>query len=70
MSNARIKQFNDKQFLIDLKKVRDVMVKTDYTKTFFKIRKIEVLDIAKNGKVSYYLTDEVFRNKRTVMVVF
>ena len=64
-----ILMFNDKQFIKDLKSVRDVMAFVGATKQFFNIRKLDIKRAAQTNKIHYYMSDEVFRNRRIVMVV-
>lgn len=60
---------NKEDFKVDLKKVRDVMTYAPETVAYFKVSKREVLREAKDSVITYYLTDSVFVNKRTVMVI-
>lgn len=70
MSIKKIKQNNEPKFLDDLKMVREVMVHCERTRSFFKIRKSELLRIAETNEIRYYITDKIFVAKRKSMVVF
>lgn len=68
-SKKKILQSNVPEFFDDLKKSSEIMVFTGKTRHFFKIRKIELLESAERSEIRYYLTDEIFKVKRTVMVI-
>lgn len=70
MSVKKIKQHNDGQFLTDLKKATSIMIFASKTENYFKTTKKEVLKEAERGRIKYYMTDEVFKVRRMVMVVF
>lgn len=69
MKTSEIKKHNSDQFLKDLKRVSEVMVKAPLTGWYFKILKKDVLKEASEGKIHYYLTNEIFKVKRDVMVI-
>lgn len=65
----KIKLINGEQFLKDLKRVRDVVVYAQTSKTFFRVRKMEVKSDAQTTKIYYYITDTIYKVKRDVMVI-
>lgn len=69
MSKKEIRQYNDQRFFDDLKKATSVMVYASSTGTYLSIMKKELLNEARNLKVSYYMTNDVFKVRRLVMVV-
>lgn len=70
MSIKKIKKHNPKSFLDDLKRVREVMVYTEVTNSYYQILKKDVLRDAESKTITYYITDNIFVVKRAVMVVF
>jgi len=69
MNIKRIKQNNPKEFINDLKSVREVMIKATQTGIFLQVRKIDLVSEAENRKINYYMTDEIFVKKRNVMII-
>ena len=69
MAKNKIKEINGIQFLIDLKKVSEVMVYASNTNEFFRIRKMDVKKRAAESKIEYHLTNEIYVVGRMVMVV-
>ncbi len=69
MSIKKIKKYNSQTFLDDLKRVREIMVYTKHTNSFYKILKKDLLHDAENRVIVYYITDEIFIAKRNVMVI-
>lgn len=69
MSIKKVRQFNGERFLDDLKSVRDVMVIPEKSNAYLHISKKELLREAGTCKIVYYITDEIFKVKRNVMVV-
>lgn len=69
MSIEKIKEFNKQQFLDDFKRVRDILVVTEWTYAFFRVTKKEVLKMAETCEIKYYITDDIFVVKRDVMVI-
>jgi hypothetical protein len=68
-SRKSILQHNSKQFIQDLKSVREVMVYCEETCVFLKVRKMDILNQAETGFVNYYMTDKIFVFKRLSMVI-
>ncbi len=64
-----IKEKNGEQFLLDIKKVRGVLVFANNTLTYIKVAKKEVMKEAEDCKIIYHITDSIYKNKRDVMVV-
>lgn len=69
MSVKKIKEFNQQEFLDDLKRVRDILVQPDWTQAYFKVAKRDVRKMAETCEIKYYMTDEIFVIKRDVMVI-
>lgn len=67
--SKKIREHNPKEFLEDLNRVRDVMVYAHATKEYFKAYKCDIRRTAETQKIHYYLTDKVFKNRRTVIVI-
>ncbi|MBL7868863.1 MAG: hypothetical protein JNM71_12685 [Flavobacterium lindanitolerans] len=67
---SKIKQHNDAVFLSDIKKVTAVLVWADASETFLKTTKREVLKSAENNKIIYRLTNDVYKVRRLVMVIY
>lgn len=70
MNSKKIKENNPQSFLDDLKRVREVMVYTEFTNSYIQIAKKELLKDAEIKNITYYITDIIFAKKRNVMVVF
>lgn len=64
---ALVKQHNDQAFIKDLKRVREVMVLC--SAGFLCVKKSEVWQAAKEKKIQYIITNEVFIQKRDTMVL-
>ena len=69
MNTKKIKQKNGDKFLIDLKKVSEIMVYMPNSNAFLKVAKREVLKEAENETIDYYLPDTIFTQKRMSMVI-
>lgn len=69
MSKKQILKYNSRQFLIDIKRVSEVMIHSDKTMGTFKIRKLDVLKQAEETEIKYYITDKIFVSKRDSMVI-
>lgn len=59
---------NGEQFIKDFRAYRPYAY-TKATSDFFKIRKLDIWETAQRKQIKYYLTDKIFRNGRTVLVV-
>ena len=70
MDSKKIRIHNDKQFLIDIKSVRNVVVDLKKTDSYMGITKKEVLHAAESTHIFYYMSDDVFVVKRKTMVIF
>lgn len=70
MSITEIKKHNSKEFIDDLKKVSQIMVWVVHTNTYLSVTKRELKTQAETNKIYYYITDQIFRARRDVMVVF
>ena len=69
MNIRKIKKHNPQSFLDDLKRVREIMVYTELTNSYYKILKHELLRDAEEKTITYYITDSIFARKRDVMVI-
>ena len=69
MSIKKIREHNSQKFLDDLKRVREIMVYTEHTNTYFQILKKDLLRDAETNAITYYITDKIFVSKREVMVI-
>lgn len=70
MSVRDIRKYNDNDLLIDIKKVSDVMVYSSSTCEYFSTTERELLKRAETTKITYKISDRVFRNRRVVMVIY
>ncbi len=64
-----MKKNNGENFLVDLKKVREVMVYAAGTSDFFEVKKKDVKQMASTRKINYYMTDKIFVVRRPTMVI-
>lgn len=69
MKTKKIKEHNCQQFLDDLGGVSQVMAFAQVTGDFFTITKRELLKIAEERNIHYYISDTIFVRKRNVMVI-
>lgn len=69
MNKKEIIKYNGQQFLDDIKRVRSVMVQSKVTYDYYHIKKSEVLENAETMKISYHITDTIFKVRRDVMVI-
>ena len=69
MNIKKIKEHNPQSILDDLKRVREIMVFAEYTNSYYKILKHELLRDTKEKTITYYITDSIFARKRDVMVI-
>lgn len=69
MGIKKVRKKNGQQFIDDLNKVREVMVAPVKTNVFLKTTKKEVIKEAENEKINYYITDQIFKVRRDVMVI-
>lgn len=68
-TKKKIKKYNDEQFFVDLKKATSVMVYAKNTRDHFSILKKELLEAAESRKISYLMTNTIFKVGRIVMVI-
>jgi len=69
MRKRKIREHNSEKFIEDIKRVRTLCIYTYETKTFFEIRKNQVLRMAEDTRIEYYITNTIYVNKRNVMVI-
>lgn len=69
MSIKKIKKYNPQSFLDDLKRVREVMVYAECTKSYYQILKKDLMRDAEMKTIKYCIVDYIFVMKRDVMVV-
>lgn len=67
--NKEIIKYNGKQFLKDLNRVSDVMVWAPHTGAWIRTTKREARGVASYKRITYEITDKVFKVKRDVMVI-
>lgn len=68
MKTKKILQHNNKRFLTDLKKATQIMVLV--SGCYLSIRKGELTEEAEETEINYYMTDEIFKIRRLVMVLY
>jgi uncharacterized protein YjcR len=68
-SKRKINQHNEPNFLVDIERVRTVMVWAVNTQNWFTVTKREVLERAEKEEIIYELNDRIFVQKRVVMVI-
>ena len=69
MRLRKVRERNDEEFIKNFKSVRSVVVYAHATEDFFCVTKSEVAKMAENCKIRYYITNDVFENRRTVLVI-
>ena len=69
MKRTEILKFNSKQFLNDVASVNTVCVLALNTNSSFTILKRELLETASYCQIQYSLTDKLYKNGRTVMLI-
>ncbi len=66
---SKILEHNQEQFLKDIKSVREVLVYSNDSRAFLKVRKLEVMREAEDRKIYYFMSDTIFVSKRMTMVI-
>lgn len=69
MNIKKIKENNSQSFLDDLKRVQNIMVYAECTKSYYQILKKDLLRDAEMKTIKYCIVDYIFEMKRDVMVV-
>ena len=69
MSIKKIKEHNTQQFLDDLKRATEVLVITPQSNAYLSVKKTELKLEAAQGEIFYYMTNKIYKVRRTVMVV-
>ena len=69
MSVKNIKIYNSPLFLEDLKRATGVIVMPRKSNVILKVAKNDVRKEAETDTINYYMTDTIYRNRRTVMVI-
>lgn len=69
MNIKKIKENNSQSFLDDLKRVQNIMVYAECTKSYYQILKKDLLRNAEMKTIKYCIVDYIFEMKRDVMVV-
>lgn len=69
MSVKKIKIKNDQKFLDDLKQVSEVLVIPPKSNAYLPVTKRRLRREAEEAKIHYYLTRDIYRVRRLVMVV-
>lgn len=65
----RVRAVQGDQFIQDFKKINTIVVYADVTGRTFPVQKNDVWDRAKDTKIYYKMTDQVFQNGRLVMLI-
>lgn len=63
-----ILKYNDRRFLDDIKRVRDVGMLTEHGH-FLRVNKKDVLRMSEYTKIDYTISDEIYAVTRDVMIV-
>jgi hypothetical protein len=69
MQIKKIRLNNQQCFIDDIKKATEIMVWVANTGTYLTVTKIDVLEQAESMRIEYYLTTEIFKVGRVVMVI-
>lgn len=69
-NTKQVKEICGDKFVKDFKSVRDIVVYAKSTNEFFAVGKMEVWEAAKVQSILYYVSKEVYKNRREVMVIF
>lgn len=64
-----VRKHNSEEFIKDFRRLNSFLVFPAQTKSFVKINKGELWKSAREGKITYYLTDKIYVAKRTSMVI-
>lgn len=65
----KVRAIQGNQFILDFKSVYDVVVWAANTGRSFPTRKVDVWERAKTEKIDYFMTDDVYANRRVVMKI-
>lgn len=65
----KVRAIQGDQFIQDFKKVNTIVVYADTTGRTFPVQKNDVWDRAKDTKIYYKMTDQVFQSGRLVMLI-
>jgi hypothetical protein len=65
----KVRAVQGDQFVKDFKKVRTIVVWAANTGRSFPALKLDVWERAKTEKIYYFMTDDVFQNRRVVMKI-
>lgn len=65
----RVRAHNSQEFIDDFKRVSKIMVWSRETQDFFRVRKMEVWESAKDKHISYEMSDRIFVSPQMVMVI-
>lgn len=69
MNVRKIKEKNAPQFLEDMKTTTECLAFVGKTKAFLKVSKKTVYKEAETDKIEYYMTRDIYRVRRLVMVI-
>lgn len=61
--------YNDRDFITAFMGVRTIMCFVKTTGGFIEVKRKDVWDLAKTREIVYYITKDIFANKRSVMVI-
>lgn len=65
----KVRAIQGDQFIKDFKSVRTIVVWAANTGRSFPALKLDVWERAKTEKIDYFMTDDVFANRRVVMKI-
>lgn len=68
MKKIEILKYNDRRFLDDIKRVRDVGILTERG-CFLKVKKKDVFRMAEYTKIDYTISDKIYVVTRDVMII-
>ena len=60
---------NDRQFLVDLKRISECMVISEVSNCYLTVKKSQVLKEANEMEIRYRLTNKIYKVGREVMII-
>ena len=69
MRLRKVREHNDEEFIKNFKSVRSIVLYASTTQDFFCVTKSEVAKMAENCKIRYYMANDIFANRRNVLVI-
>lgn len=65
----KVRAVNGQQFIDDFKSIHTVMAYASSSKLFLEVPRWRVWEDAKTQKIKYFVTTEIFKNERKVIVI-